>query len=409
MLLRAHISKFRSCTDVELDALGTITALVGRNGAGKSNVLRAVSWAARVATGAVSSSERSLYLADTGSVELEFELDDRRLVYRMKAELLREQKRPRMVISESLLEYEQDYLRVLIEKSPEGLRLFTNTSELATQQDNILADPTSSMLPALVTLKTLPNADLFRKVLDYLAGIRYYPLNELNREDNSDDARLVGSGEFVEWLNSNSHSRYGASDAVMRIVAMYLFHPERYEELITLLGPHGLGLISGISVRELKIAQPDQDNPIVVFGKTLSPYFALYFEQEHYGALSFSELSHGTRRVVDLLAAVLYDQSTLMLIEHPEDAVHIGLLNKLIDLLATYSTDVQVILATHSRAILNAMGIANIRFVDYVDGDTRVHRLKEDALERAERYITSEGPEGGSVADFVETFEHTLL
>ena len=46
---RVEIRNFRSCHSVVLDDLGPVTVLVGRNAVGKSNVLRAVQWAAETA------------------------------------------------------------------------------------------------------------------------------------------------------------------------------------------------------------------------------------------------------------------------------------------------------------------------------------------------------------------------
>ncbi len=50
MLKRVHIEGFRSCQDVLIDNIGTMTALIGRNGSGKTNILRAIEGIARMAT-----------------------------------------------------------------------------------------------------------------------------------------------------------------------------------------------------------------------------------------------------------------------------------------------------------------------------------------------------------------------
>ena len=50
MLDRIEISGFRTCDAVTLDGLGKVTALIGRNSAGKSNVLQAIQAMARLAT-----------------------------------------------------------------------------------------------------------------------------------------------------------------------------------------------------------------------------------------------------------------------------------------------------------------------------------------------------------------------
>jgi len=44
VLKSVHIKNFRSCKDVTLEGLGHLSALVGRNGAGKTTILRAIEW-----------------------------------------------------------------------------------------------------------------------------------------------------------------------------------------------------------------------------------------------------------------------------------------------------------------------------------------------------------------------------
>ena len=47
MIKRIKIVNFRSCKEVVLDNLGPMTVLIGRNGTGKTNVLKAIDWAAK--------------------------------------------------------------------------------------------------------------------------------------------------------------------------------------------------------------------------------------------------------------------------------------------------------------------------------------------------------------------------
>ncbi|RKZ51827.1 MAG: hypothetical protein DRR08_28875 [Candidatus Parabeggiatoa sp. nov. 2] len=50
MFERIHIQNFLSCQDVVIDDMRGFTALVGRNGSGKTNILRAIQWAVESAT-----------------------------------------------------------------------------------------------------------------------------------------------------------------------------------------------------------------------------------------------------------------------------------------------------------------------------------------------------------------------
>ena len=49
MLTSIHIKNYRSCFDTKIESLGNVTALIGRNGAGKSNILRAIEWLSQAA------------------------------------------------------------------------------------------------------------------------------------------------------------------------------------------------------------------------------------------------------------------------------------------------------------------------------------------------------------------------
>ncbi len=73
MLTRVEISKFRSCEDLVLDNLGPMTVLVGRNGAGKTNILRGIEWAARTAT----LNDPGALLDSAGSVEFDLRVGRR--------------------------------------------------------------------------------------------------------------------------------------------------------------------------------------------------------------------------------------------------------------------------------------------------------------------------------------------
>src|ERR1700722_18236174 len=51
MLTHVHIQNFRLCKEVAIDFAGPVTALVGPNGVGKSNILQGIVSAAQAATG----------------------------------------------------------------------------------------------------------------------------------------------------------------------------------------------------------------------------------------------------------------------------------------------------------------------------------------------------------------------
>ena len=88
-----------------------------------------------------------------------------------------------------------------------------------------------------------------------------------------------------------------------------------------------------------------------------------------------------------------------MLLEHPEDGIHRGLLGKLIDVLQTYSIQSQLIISSHSSVVFNMLHPGSVRLVTSWEGNTRVRPLTPDELTLAGRFLE----EDGAFSDFLES------
>jgi predicted ATPase len=117
--------------------------------------------------------------------------------------------------------------------------------------------------------------------------------------------------------------------------------------------------------------------------------------------MNFENLSLGTRRVVRILVSLLFDRSSVMLIEQPEDSLHQGLTQKLIGLIRNNAGDSQLILSSHSPALLNKLNPQEIRFVSLHEGWTRVRPLNKRELRVAKEFLNNEGP----LYDFLEPIQ----
>ena len=113
---------------------------------------------------------------------------------------------------------------------------------------------------------------------------------------------------------------------------------------------------------------------------------------------SFGDLSFGTRRLLRLMLSLVADKATVMLIEHPEDGIHRGLVQKVFAVLRSYRQRTQVIVATHSTSVLNRFEPDEVRLVTMRDEQTRVRGLKSEELDAAKRYIEEEG----TLSDYLE-------
>jgi predicted ATPase len=114
-------------------------------------------------------------------------------------------------------------------------------------------------------------------------------------------------------------------------------------------------------------------------------------------AFGYSDLSTGTRRVIRMLVSLLFDKSSVMLIEQPEDSIHSGLLRKLIDLFRSYSDQTQVIFSTHSSAVVDMLKPDEVLLVTAEAGATKVRPLSQPEIELARKFMNDEG----SLSDYL--------
>jgi predicted ATPase len=115
----------------------------------------------------------------------------------------------------------------------------------------------------------------------------------------------------------------------------------------------------------------------------------------------FSELSLGTRRILGMLAALLFDKRTVMLIEEPEDSVHPGLLEKFLGIWRAYSKTTMLVFSTHSPHVLDLLKPSELLLVSAPNGETVVRALDEKEKASAERFLKGQG----AMSDFISTLD----
>lgn len=391
MLTAVTIKGFRSCLDTSLDNIGQIVALVGRNGAGKTNVLRAIQWAAHMAMRRRDSDALARTSPnDNSRVALEFELGGRSYRYEVREYFTIVNNGPQWKTSEELQAKDQGEWRNFIYRN--GKVVLIQYGEDSVQ--SFAADPEAPMLPAAISFS--PECAF---IGDFLNGIRYYPLNEQNLDGTTQEYKVLESRLFIEWDNSSPLKKYSGSDAEMRILYMHLFDQDKFDEFTELVGPKGLGLVKSISVHGVS------ESDIEYKGKKLPMFHWVAFKNLAAGAnttVPFKHLSYGTRRLLDLISILIFDKSTVCLIEHPEEGIHSGLFRRAVGVLQQYADPAQLIVTTHSGEFFNRLPLEDVRFVSVGKKGTTVSRLKGEKLAAAEAYIGDEAGNGGTLSDFLE-------
>lgn len=398
VLTKVAIENFRSCSRVELDSVAGLIALTGKNGAGKTNILRAIKWAAESA-----SSQSSISLRhDTGRlgrtrVALDLQFGSRKVRYTIDAELqTREGERGTELSLGELVVDITGHEAVLLERTGNVVKFSGDTFGLEKQ---------IPAMRAAVTLRPESEAStVIRQMLAFLEGIHYYPLDE---PADLDGQGIVDVSDYIAWSAGEKRKLNPRAQVLYRLMALGHDRPESLRELTELLGPTGLGLIHQLSLFSITFDPTSKIDSSGAWGpdirleqsETTKSYVACSFQvPSSDGWFNFSDLSTGTRRLIRLFTMLLHDDATVLLIEQPEDAIHAGLLHKVIPQLRAYSGTRQFIVTSHSADVFNALKPAELRIVELDDGVTTARELSASEVDAACEYMRREG----TFADFVK-------
>ncbi len=411
MLTKVHIRGFRSCQDVKLDNLSYLVALVGRNGAGKTSILKAIEWMAQVATGGQSAvaSMRHRYDVGTPAFEIGVLVDGIEYEYSISTHI-KSDLAPTPESRSSFLPLVISYNENLKVKIAEvWVELFNRVDNLivacdmkSTKNDHlnyhIPSDTSAIVVLSAILPPEDPTADKVRKLSGFLSRIRYYPVDETAEPTNPFDvSSYVFDSAYKKYL---SNTKPGiSSDPIdssfcIKLVHMYLTKDELFKDLVEYVGPKNLRLIDGITVQTLNVGSANSSSEDSIH--------MLRFQLEgRRRRFTYGELSLGTRKILHILLALLYDESSVMLIEHPEDGIHPGLLSRLVSLVDTAKDPTQIFLTSHSVTLLNSMKPSNVKLVTMNDDTVSTRSLTDSEVTSASDYICNEG----TLSEFLEAIQ----
>jgi len=414
MLKQVKISGFRSCRRVVLSDLGEVTALIGRNSAGKTNVLRGIEALGQLACSSGQDSPvwhgipvTSVTFETTENQTADFDavavLDDRTYRYAAKAIRVydRESRLSFRFIENLEFEAAGQASQIVFQRNGENLQLSNGRAQVG-------VGAAVAAMPALASL--LPGDDPLLTVTEPLrrlfAQLRYYPLDE---PAESEDELFVHEDGYRSWLAEYTASGVLGVSVPTQILHLKLSREDCFNELKDRLGRKGLGLIDDILVHEFHTAPaqkgPQEKPPPTLRGVTfrLSTQVGAHDHRGVGWGFPFGNLSQGTRRIVRLVTAMTYGDWSVMLLEHPEDGIHKGLVRKVAGLFTTGANSGQIVLSTHSDTLMNLLDPKSIRFVSLDDGETSVRRLTRSELKAASAYINSEVD--GTLSEFLHSVE----
>jgi hypothetical protein len=125
---------------------------------------------------------------------------------------------------------------------------------------------------------------------------------------------------------------------------------------------------------------------------TLNNEDQTYFSSVLLDGVNIGFLSDGTLRVLSILVDIIisYPSSTII-IEEPEQQMHPGLLEKLLNEIEAYTFEENIIISTHSPQVVSWAKPDKINLIYRDDGKISVRKLSEDQIHQVVEYLNEEG------------------
>ncbi len=362
-----EVQSYRSCLKTKFPLHKELTALIGINGSGKSNILNGLLLLRKICQ-----SRNRRYHKDSAFNHC-----------RIYAEIEHE---------EGILYLKSDISFTTDERNFDEIqasRLRWNFKEF-TKRTNWIDLP--------FDLFSMSNSYQFNTNLSIQELNRYYPFNydyflheKLSKHQfNKIMNILFDTFTFFNDINYYSASQFSdpsrcpvsielEEDRPIRKLRMNIGHEQFlldlykswkvknivYKRFLTTVNQDGIGLIDDINFKE--VVMPSSSYQVQSGGEIkkiervrllIVPNFTI-----NGSILSPNQLSEGTFKTLALLFYVLTDESKLLLIEEPEVCIHHGLLNSIISIIKTQSRKKQIVLSTHSDFVLDQLDPDNLILV----------------------------------------------
>ncbi len=384
------IINYRSCIDTSFELNDNLTALIGANGAGKTNILNTFSILGSI------SGERSFYRPvleknniDSSIISASIQLNNKKYDLRFEFYLDFDE------YSENVRLIKLDYKRLPLPSwTVIDERDLQYANYYLTEKNNDNKEFILSMLQGSRKLKEEKIA-----LIDVLKEIKYFSATKF-----ADPSKASSSIELINVRGSSTQPRTAHDKFIRELYDTYKLSSKDgiYKKYLSLVTEHGLSLIQDIDFE--KISVPSNTVKVLVGGKYQNKEITrtvivprvkidgLY--------LSFNQLSEGTFRTLALVFYLLHSKESILLLEEPEVSVHHGLLSSIIELIKIQSKDKQIIISTHSDFVLDKLKPENIILVTKNTSGTKAEPLASSMSDDDYKYLKKYLEETGSLGEF---------
>lgn len=359
-LKRIQIENYRSCLSTAFEPDELLSALIGPNGSGKTNVLSAI----RLLASLMSVRRRRHYterpITSSSVIKVWYEWDGKKITHTANLSIVTDEQNNDEIIAsdESWYMFDVTGSRKRIKLSLDFLSdYFIENSYI---QANVSLKRSNAGFFRYITNQGLTKQaeEALSEIVNFISRLKYYSASQFT---NPSKCPISFEAEGIDQVRRGIGIR-GHKKLLYDMYDEYRSDSPGYRQFKSLISTDGVGLVDDVDFNEIKtssseysvmtggrIRKKEKVNLLVIPSFTIGK-----------NNLSPSQLSEGTFKTIALLFYLVTDRSSLLMVEEPEVCVHHGLLESIIELIKIYSNEKQIIISTHSDSVLDSLDIRNI-------------------------------------------------
>ncbi|MBI3167608.1 MAG: ATP-binding protein [Chloroflexi bacterium] len=374
-----QLKNYRSCISTTINLQPRLSALIGANGSGKSNVLNGITLLGKNFPSRQFIDERGN--PSICKLNASFEVDGKTVKYQSVIRYINNEKNIDSVIDRDerwnfgdIIDYSKWInapLPLILNLSRARIpskQLAILEEQLYYRHRYVLFDETD-VEPIKRYLKKITRP--LQEVFKLISGIVYYSASQFTDPTKCptffeiDSARVERNDEVYRRTVRSSRNEH--SQFMYDLYLAYKKNTLKFQEFISIVGKDGIGLIDKITYKEVQA--PSRKIEVYTGGRIvrreLTNLLIIPTVTVKGTKLSPNQLSEGTFKTLAIIFYLVTDESQLLLLEEPEVCVHHGLLGSIMQLVKEFSREKQIVISTHSDFVLDGLDPTNVFTVKY--------------------------------------------
>lgn len=409
-LEQIDIHGYRSCLATTFRPDRELSALIGVNGAGKTNVLQAIrllrARRARVSRTALEQTSRSAQ----SEVTAWFRVSEKRVGLKMRFSVMESSRRTDELVAVSEAWNLQSITGSKAWKPLPPIDLFREGARAAQYGEQLYLFGSEAELRHTsryeierFDFELMRNKEVVSAVsaaADFRNGIAYYSASQF-----TDPTRCPSSFEVDE--DGRLADAYGIAAQVHLKFLHDLYRLRHtnealYDEYCRFVSRQQLGLISRLTWKEIELSSYTAEVRSGGGVKKVRKRKTLVIPKVQIASsyITFNQLSEGTFKTLALAFYIITDSSRFLMVEEPEVCVHHGLLSRIVDTLKSYSKTKQTVISTHSDLLVDDLDPENIFVVEMARTGTRVKQLDDWLGKNGKDALHTYLAESGSLGEY---------